>query len=398
MKVETYKTITVPVKCSKGDYTYLSNCNKLSAQVWNKIIELEKEFRNTNDGKWIGRSHLQKELKGFVHLHAKGIQHIIGKYLHSRDGALASKKAGQSNVRFPYRNKNYFTTGWTYQEAKIKDNKIMLSKPKTKEKIDGKVRRQKPVVCYIKDIPKNIVQVELIYRNKLYLSIKYKEQSEYFQVESNNAASIDLGEIHSITSIDTCGNALIITGRKMRAIKQLRNKHQAKLYRRLSKTTKGSKQYWKYRRAMQKLSVKYDRQINDAIHKTSKLFLDYCLENNISIVYYGDLDSATRLTKKKRVANNYIRQKLTQWNFGSIIESLSNKLSRHGVELIKVNERYSSQKCPSCKSLKKPKNRTYSCKCGYVQHRDIVGAINILNDNHETELTHYESKKYLRIG
>ncbi|WP_425203582.1 RNA-guided endonuclease InsQ/TnpB family protein [Priestia megaterium] len=393
-----YKTMTVPVKCSRSDYEYLSNCNKLSAQVWNRIIELEKEFRNNNDGKWIGRSKLQKELKGFVHLHAKGIQHIIGKYLYARDGSLASKKAGQSNVRLPYRNKNYFATGWTYQDIKIVENKILFTKPVTKEKINGKVRRQKPVVCHVKFVPDNIVQIELIYRNKLYLSIKYKEQSEHLQIQSNNSASIDLGEIHSIASIDTCGNALIITGRKMRAIKQLRNKHQARLYRRLSKCVEGSKQYWKYRKAMQKLSVKYENQINDAIHKTSKLFLDYCLENGISTVYYGDLDSATRLTKKKRIANNYIRQKLTQWSFGAIVESLSNKLSRHGIKLIKVSERYSSQKCPSCKSLKKPRNRQYSCQCGYKQHRDIVGAINILNDNHEINLTHYVSKKYLRIG
>jgi len=360
-------------------------------------MEIEKSYRENNGGKWIQRGELQKILKGCVQLHAKGIQHVINKYLTAREAILEAKKAGREDVVFPYRHKNYFVTGWTYQDIKVKDNKIMLSKPQLSLP-NGGYKRFKPVVCYSKNIPNNIVQIELIYKNKLYLSIKYKEQSEHLQISSDNAASIDLGEIHSITSIDTCGNAVIITGRKMRAIKQLRNKHQAELYRRLGKTTKGSKQYWKYRRAMQKLSVKYERQIRDTVHKTSKLFLDYCLENQVSTVYHGDLDSATRSTKKNNVANSSVRQKLSQWNYGQLMRQVENKLNRHGIKLVEVSEYYTSQKCPSCKELNKPKKREYCCSCGYEQHRDIVGAINILNDNHKTELTHYTSKKYLRIG
>jgi putative transposase len=392
-----YKTITVPLKCSKKDRNYLSKCNKLSAEVWNKIMETEEAYRKENGGSWINRSKLQKKLKGVVDLHSRGIQHVIGKYLDAREAALEAKKAGRTDVSFPYRTKNYFVTGWTYQDIRIFNNKISLSKPLLKL-TDGKTKRQKPIMCYVKNIPNNIVQVELIYKSKLYLSIKYKEDIDCLQIKSDNACSIDLGEIHSITSIDTCGNALIITGRKMRTIKQLRNKHQADLYRRLQKTTKGSKQYWKYRRAMQKLSIKYERQMRDAIHKTSKLFLDYCLEHSISKVYYGDLDSATRSTKQNNKANNSIRQKLSQWNYGQLTLQIENKLIRYGIKLMKIKEFHTSQKCPSCKELNKPIKRNYTCKCGYSQHRDIVGAMNILNDNHETRLTHYKSKKYLRIS
>lgn len=398
MKKEVYKTIDIPVSCSRKDYLYLMSCNRLSAEVWNKVVEIDKQHKQQNEGKWMNRSQLQKELKGFVHLHAKGIQHVIGRYLDARLSVFKNRSNGRDEMKYPYKYKKYFTTGWTYQDIKIEQGFILLGKPMTKEKIDGKIRRQKPVKCYSKNIPSNIVQVELIYKSKLYLSIKYKEKSQYLQIQSDNAASIDLGEIHSITSIDTCGNALIITGRKMRAIKQLRNKHQAELYRRLSKTTKHSKQYWKYRKAMQKLSVKYERQINDCVHKTTKLFLDYCLEHGVSKVYYGDLDSATRSTKQKGKGNNKLRQKLSQWNYGQLTLQLKNKLSRHGIKLIKVKEYYSSQKCPSCNDLNKPKNREYSCKCGYRQHRDIVGAINILNENHEISQIEYKHKKYLQIA
>jgi putative transposase len=393
-----YKTIFIPLKCKKADYEYLSRCNILSAEVWNNCLEIENQYRKENDGKWITPSELQKATKQCVHLHSKGIQHVLNKYLHARDSALNAKKGNGSNNKYPHRRKQFFVTGWTYQDIRVHRNYLLLQKPMTKEKIDGRIRRQKPAKVFLKNIPDNIVQVELIYKNKLYLCIKYKEEIQPLQIKSNNHAAIDLGEIHAITSIDTCGNAIIITGRKLRAIKQHRNKQQGKLYARLSKCQKGSRQYWKYRDALKNLKFNHNKKINDAVHKITKCYVDYCLVNNISTVYFGDLDSATRNTKKNKKGNSHVRQKLAQWNYGAIVKQLENKLSRHGIRMLKVKEYYTSQKCPSCKELNKPKNRKYYCSCGYVQHRDIVGSINILNDNLGSELTHYRNKMYLRIA
>lgn len=39
-----YKTLIVPVKCSKEDYLYLLNCNKLSAKVWNLCLKINEEY------------------------------------------------------------------------------------------------------------------------------------------------------------------------------------------------------------------------------------------------------------------------------------------------------------------------------------------------------------------
>jgi len=393
-----YKTLIVPVKCSKRDYQYLLNCNRLSAEVWNLCLKIDKEYQEQNNGQWIDRNQLQKLTKKCVHLHAKGIHHVVHKYLFARDSARRAKEEGKKDIFYPYKEKKYFVTGWDYQSIKIEGNKILLTKPMTNIKINGKYRKQKPVVCYVKNIPQNIVEIELIYRNKLYLAIKYKEKSQYRQIKSDNHAAIDLGEIHSITSIDSRGNAVIITGRKLRSVKYLRNKHQADIYRRMSKCKQGSRQYLKYMNALKNLKYKTDRRVNDAVHKITKLYLDFCIQNNISTVYYGDLDSATRNTKQNKKGNEFVRQKLSQWNFGEIIKQLENKLSRYGIKLIKVKEYYTSSRCPNCGRIYKPKSRNYSCECGYEQHRDLVGAINILNNNANTNLKYYTSKKYLRIA
>lgn len=393
-----YKTLIVPVKCSKQDYLYLLNCNKLSAEVWNLCLKIDKEYREQNNGKWIERNEFQKALKNCgIHLHVKGIQHVMRKFIAARDGIKRARKEGRNDVVYPYKQKKYFVTGWDSQSYKINGNKLMLARP-LGIKPNGKKYKQKPVICYVRNIPQNIVEIELIYKNKLYLVIKYKEKVQYYQIKSNNYAAIDLGEIHSITSIDTRGNAVIITGRKLRSIKYLRNKHQAEIYRRMSKCKRGSKQYLKYMNALRNLTYKTERRINDTVHKITKLYLDFCIENNISTVYFGDLDLATRNTKQNGKGNKLVRQKLSQWNYGEIMQQLENKLSRYGIKLIKVKEYYTSSQCPNCSKINKPNNRNYKCSCGYIQHRDLVGAINILINNVNTNIKYYKTKKYLRIA
>lgn len=394
-----YKTKIIPVKCNKTDYQYLLKLNKLSADAWNYCVKIDKEYYSKN-GKYMDMSKMQSEIKGYNELHTKGLYHVYRKYLNARSSMFKSIKAKHENsnkVKLPYRKKKYFNTGWDYQSI-ICDNEkgeIRLSRPQVLCD-DGKKRNQIPVKCYTRAIPNNIVEIELAYRNKLYLIIKYKEDDTGQVIQSNNSAAIDLGEIHSITSIDNNCNAIIITGRKIRSIKRLRNKEQAKLKSKMSKCNKHSKQYKKYNRALYKLKYKTEKQILDCIHKISKLYLDYCIENNIKTVYYGDLDSCTRNTSKK--AGKLVGQKLNEWNYGELLKQLHNKLERYGIELIEISEAYTSQTCPSCGKRHKPSGRNYICKCGYTQHRDIVGSINILNFNTSNNIKYYNNKKYLRIA
>ena len=394
-----YKTIIVPVKCNKTDYKYLMKCNKLSAEVWNYCVKIDKEYHE-QFGKYMDMKTMQTAVKDFNELPSKNIQTVFRKYVCARSAMWNSIRAKHENsdkVKLPYREKKYYNTGWDYQALRYDYDRNIIKLTRKKTTLpDGSKIRTKQVCCHVGNIPQNIVEIELLYRNGLKLAIKYKEPDINHVIQSNNVASIDLGEIHSITSIDNNGNALIITGRKIRSIKRFRNKEQGELRSKMSKCTKDSRQYKKYNKALYKLKYKTEKQILDAVHKTTKLYLDYCLENNISTVYYGDLDSCTRNTKER--VGKKSGQKLNEWNHGLLMLQLENKLNRYGIELVKVKEYYTSKKCPVCGKLNTPKGRQYECSCGYKQHRDIVGSINILNDNHGTKLTHYTNKKYLRIA
>lgn len=394
-----YKTITIPVRASPKDVAYLLTLNALSASVWNRCVELDNQCKSKT-GKLMSLAELQKALKGFSDLHAKGVGHVYLKYIDARSSMIKSIKAKHSNsskVKLPYKIKKYYPTGWDYQSIHVDyTNKTICLSRKMAITENGRKIRRPPVVCRAKTIPHGIKEIELVYRDGLKLAIKYEEPDIQHVIQSGKSAGIDLGEIHAITSIESSGNSAIITGRKLRSIKRLRDKEQAKLRSLMSRCKKGSRQYRKYNRALYRLKYKAEKQILDAAHKITKLYLDFCLENRISTVYYGDLDSCTRNTKGR--ANKFVGQKLNEWNYGLIMLHLHNKLERYGVDLIKVKEYYTSKKCPACGNMNNPDGRNYSCGCGYKQHRDLVGAMNILNGNAGLKVSKYGTKKYLRIA
>jgi len=336
------------------------------------------------------------------------MQLISKKYLSNVKGIQEARKAGRTDCLYPYKEKKNFNTLYDYKVFIIDYNKgiIKLAKPRLLRENGGKQIIQKPVIIHAKTIPDNIVIMEIKYDNGLKLCMIYYEdlesQPKLFKNNSDNTCAIDMGEIHSITTIDNQGNPLIITAREIRSIQRFRNKEYGKLRRMLSKCKKGSRRYNKLRKTIRKLCSKSNTKMNYLLHKTSKLFIKYVQENDINKVIIGDITNYNmnlKNTKKKKGQ----KQRLVQWPHGKLRYQLQYKLKRINAELIEISEAYTSQTCPVCGSKYKPTGRNYICKkCGYTNHRDIVGAINILskyiNNNNikDIKLPHKELK-YLRI-
>jgi putative transposase len=380
----------VPLKCNKTDFEYIKNLNKISAEVWNYCVKIDHQYKEINK-KEMTLSQLEFETKQKFQLHAKGIHHAVFKYYYARSAMWKSirRKHKESNaVKLPYKNKQYMTTGWDSQCINVNQkNKII--------KLAG-IKDRGQIICHVKSIPSNVVEIELIYKDKYYLAIKYKEKDNNNLIQSKNKASIDFGEIHGITSIDNNGNCIILTNRKIRSLIREKDKRQGEIKSLQSKCKQGSLRSKKYTKAIYKIKFEYENKILDIIHKQTKLYLDWCIKNNISEIYYGDVDSTTRDSKGKM--SKFINHKLNMWRFGMLTQQLQNKLSRYKIKMIKISEAYTSQTCPSCRKRNKPNGRNYICQCGYIQHRDIVGAINILNFNTDFCLQKYTNKVYLQIN
>lgn len=384
---------------SRETLDQLFACNRVSAEVWNRCLEVSKET-HLKTGKWVTKSELQKATKGIFRLHSQSVQAVCHKYIHAREAAYAARKSGFNN-KYPYKQKKNFNTKWANNGFKTYPNgKIQLSLGT----FEGK--RQQPLLVWVKKLPVGTIkEIELIYDRQLMLSMVFDDGQEAKTHTFEHRAAIDVGEIHTIAAVAENGENLIITGRKLRSIHRLRNKKLGELQKKMSKCKKGSKQWRKYNRAKQYVLSKSAKQLQDGLHKTTKQFVDWCLENEVKEVAFGDVDGVQRNTsrrKKKKVRRRTTNQKFSNWSFGKVYAYLSYKLEAEGITIKKHDESYTTRQCPCCARRKNTSSRIYTCSCGYQQHRDIHGAANFFAKTYYGDIQPLEFElhhtKYLRLA
>jgi len=388
------RCVKTAFRASKADLDRLFACNRISAEIWNQCLLIAKTYAKQHQGNWIGQTGLQSAMKHQQFpLHSQSVQAVCHKYLHARDGARKAKHQGL-NAKYPYKTKNHFNTKWVDRAFKIKGNTIYLSLGIQ----NGK--RQQPIKLTVATLPDaEIKEVELVYDRKLMISISYDDGKSPAINEGSEVAGVDLGEIHSITATTTANQSIMITGRKARSIHRLRNKKLAEIQRLMSQCTKGSRQWKKYHKAKRYVLSKSERQLNDVIHKTTRQFVQWCVEQDVREVVIGEVEGVQRHTKKKK--RKSVTQKLSNWSFGKMRKQLAYKLEEHGTQVKSIDESYTSQQCPCCGRRKKSSARIYTCACGYEEHRDLHGSKGILSKYIHGDIRYRgETKtiKYLRIA
>ncbi len=411
-------------------------CNRVSGEIWNNCLAIAGEHHKET-GKWISKTELQRAIKRKFPLHSQSIQAVAHKYLEAREGARQAQAKGYP-TRYPYKKKMNFVTKWAKDGFQVgTDGKIELSMGVWKGK-----RQKPIVVSVKEIPQGKIKEIELVWDNGLYLAISYEKEEDNkveeltkrlkcwkSQIEENpklareegvvaliiktedalerararalareekakgdsgqvrpvKLGAIDMGEIHAIAAVEEAGEGIIITGRQLRSNKRLRNKKYKEIAKKQARAKKGSRRWKKLQRAKRKINSKIDAQQTDILHKISRQFVDWAEENRLTTVVVGDVEGVQRNTSAKNKSNpkkkrrsRKVSQKLSQWSFGVLLTYLAYKLAYAGIELIKFPEEYTSQTCPVCNRRKKVSGRVYRCHCGYSQHRDIHGALNIL--------------------
>jgi putative transposase len=121
------------------------------------------------------------------------------------------------------------------------------------------------------------------------------------------------------------------------------------------------------------LLARNNRQRRDIEHKVTRAISSHARAEGAKRLVVGDIRD---IANGKRLNRN-AQQKVSGWSHGRQIAFLVYKLAAEGIALSRQSEAYSSKTCPACGHHNKPKGRNYRCAgCGFVGHRDAVGAIN----------------------
>ena len=156
------------------------------------------------------------------------------------------------------------------------------------------------------------------------------------------------------------------------ASNQIRKVKRKSLFLKKQLQTKGTQSA---KRKLKSLSGYEKRFSLNENHKISKLLVSMPYD----IFVLEDLTGIRKQKSKGKKLNKW----MSNWSFWQLEMMLKYKAEAIGKQVVKVDARYTSQKCSNCGIIEK-KNRNgshYVCdRCGYKGHSDINAAINIRNN------------------
>jgi putative transposase len=381
----------VRLKLNKSQFKHCQQLSVESAKVWNAVKNFFwRTYRKK--GIWLSESSMKRYIAGRFGLHSQSVQAVVEKFYDNLKSARSLRK-DNPDIRYPYKNKNWFCVHWKRGAIQVEGRYIHLSNGKWQEGIVFKL----PVEL-ANCRPRT---VELIWRNGYWLSITLEIEGKQ-QLLGYNTAAVDMGEIHAI-SITDGKEATVISGRELRSVKRRRNKRVAQISRLQSRCQKGSRRWQRLQFVKSKVIAECERRTRDLNHKITRVAVDWCIEHDVKTLAIGDVTGISQNTNNEKRLNRKNRQKIGQWEFYKQRQYLEYKCEEVGIETTLESERDTSKTCPKCGHKHKPTGRNYNCPaCKLKMHRDVVGAVNI-RAKHLTGVLNGDDNfkspkvKYLRI-
>ena len=364
---------TYRVSLSQTEWKKASQARLAAGELWTRLVKIHR-FCRRRHWPWPTETQLKAHFKRRLPLHSQTIQAIIEKFCATIDGVRTKRKIGDKQARYPWRFRRYFNPIFKGQAIQRQGASLILPLGRGRAPIRVRLPEAMPTGT--------MVQAELGY-GVIYLTVT-RTMPDRVPVLSSKAGGLDIGVIH-LGMVSDGHEALAIAGRGLRSVKQGRVKALTKLQKKRSRTKPGSRRRKRLNRARHRTSQKSDRITRNALHHAANQIVAFCLAYGITILYAGDL--GTLNYKKRHRRSRRTNQEVGALEFGRLEQYLAYKLRRHGIQLVKISEAYTSQTCPHCGHLTKVAGRTYRCRaCGYRAHRDGVGAVNILNKGRHGEI------------
>jgi len=262
-------------------------------------------------------------------------------------------KAGDKKVGYPrfkgygrYNSLTFTQYGYNVLNNGIKLTNIGIVKVSMHRKVEGKI---------------HTITVKKTTTGKFFVSIVAEIEPKPLTVKDNNIG-IDVG----LESFATLSN-----GEKIANPRFYRNEEAAliKAQRKLSAEKKGSLQWRRRLKVVQRVHERIGNKRSNFVHQESRK-----LVNTYGVIAFENLDV------KNMQSNHRLAKSIGDASWNMFINATKFKAEEAGSKVVLVNPRGTSQKCSNCGlTVKKDLSvRIHKCECGLVLDRDLNASINIL--------------------
>lgn len=236
---------------------------------------------------------------------------------------------------------------------------------------------QKAIVQRILDGTYKLSECQLVYEGrKWFLLLAYSFAPIQHGLDKDKILGVDVGEAYAIyaSSKGNEGVFKIEGGEVTDKAKELENRRRSlqkqAAYCGEGRIGHGTKTRVADAYKMQDKLANFRKTIN---HRYSKALIDYAVKNGYGTIQMEDLSGIKKDTGYPR--------RLQHWTYYDLQSKIEAKAKEHGIEVRRIDPRYTSQRCSSCGCID-PENRKeqkeFLCvKCGFEVNADYNASQNI---------------------
>lgn len=212
-------------------------------------------------------------------------------------------------------------------------------------------------------------------RGKLYLLMVYKFPKIATKLDKNKIMGVDLGIAVPIfaTISDDERYSLKVGDFDSTFRRRLRVQKQRRDLQRSLDITKGGKGRKKKLKALDRYSKKESNMNQNINHNLSRVLIKECVKHGVGTLVMEDLSGFGGKGKEVLLRN---------WTYFDLQSKIECKAKEYGIDFIKVNPRYTSQRCSSCGVIDKENRKSqavYECGCGHKENADRNATKNIIS-------------------
>ncbi len=329
------------------------NNKKKRSELQHSLLELKEQFPELKD------------------VHSKVLQMENYRLFSNLRALSKSKKKGRKVGSLRFKGRNWFKT-FSYNQTGYEIIKVPTRYDKLKLSNIGEI----PFVMH-REIEGKIKQVTIKHypSGKWYASIICESNLAIPKTQNDKKVGIDLGIKKFV--FDSDGNHFDSPKALHNSLEKL-----AKEQRKLAKKRKGSQNREKKKIKVARIHEKIANQRDDFLHKISRRYINS----------YGFI-AVENLHISNMVRNHCFAKSISDVSWSRFIQMLEYKAENAGIQVVKVNPKYTSQICSNCWNIVKKslQERTHKCSCGLEMDRDLNAAINILKLGQELSLEPLET-------
>ena len=378
-----YRTARAGLRVTRAQRRRLVGLLVSAGDVWAAVLELNAWRQARQARPLAGYQELCRELAAsgpgtFGELDTVGARSVLRRYSDAWFAAAQRRRDGDERARFPRRRRALMPLRWYRGTFTLVSRRLQIPTARGRSALWVRLDRDVPYP------PEQVRSVTLLYdAGRLWVDVTAEVPVTVYPagLEPNLArvAGVDLGIIHPYAVAGPDGEALLVSGRAIRAehrmhLADTKARHRAVARRAPKPGQRGSRRWRHYRRRQRVVEARHRRRVRQAQHEAATAVISWAVDRRIGLLAVGDPRGVLNLPAGRRH-----NQRTRDWRIGHLITVLKDKAEVAGVSVQLVDERGTSSTCPACHSrVPKPAGRVLACPaCQYTGHRDLSAAASI---------------------